>query len=72
MPFITIDLPAELLARLPRDHERFIRMALENELAGDLERAKSIFARLGGSAKSEKKAAASRLNGKKGGRPSKK
>jgi hypothetical protein len=68
---VTLDLPSDLLLRIPGDPGRFIRAAVENELSGDLKRAKSIFARLGGSAKSAKKAAASRMNGKKGGRPPK-
>jgi hypothetical protein len=68
---VTVDLPSDLLLRIPGNRQRFIRTALENELSGDLKRAKSLFARLGGSAKSAKKAAASRLNGKKGGRPPK-
>ncbi|MDR0684328.1 MAG: hypothetical protein LBF83_04290 [Spirochaetaceae bacterium] len=69
MPLITVDLPADLLDRIPGNTERFIRTAVVNELSGDVGRAKSIFGRLGGQAKSVKKAAASRANGRLGGRP---
>jgi hypothetical protein len=69
MPLITLDLPAELLSAIPGDKERFIRAAVVNELSGDIRRAKSIFGRLGGRSKSEKKTAASRINGRLGGRP---
>jgi hypothetical protein len=55
-----VDLPEKLPRRIPGIPERFIRTAVQNELAGDIWRAKSVFGRLSGSAKSEKRAAANR------------